>query len=253
MAKAARFLRQQPARALGVSLLILIPSFWQRHVAFGDFPSHLYNAWLYPKVAAGELHGLTVSGQHTNILSDVVLTWLLQHASVQTAERIVLASAVLLMFWGMFAVVAAASGRTSWWLAPFLAMLTYGWAFQLGFLNSYLATAFCFLIFALLWSRPTTIDFLFAAPLLLLAASAHPAGLAWLAGTLAFGWLVRATSPPTRWLWLAAAIILLVAMNRFAVFKLSGNWYPIPWLNVVGTDQFYIFRVRFYWLAVAQR
>ena len=243
-------MRQQSARALAVSLLILIPCFWQPHIGFGDFPSHVYNAWLYPKVAAGEVQGLTVSGQHTNILSDVALTWLLQHASVQTAERTVLAGAVLLMFWGMFAMVGALTGRVAWWVAPFLAMLAYGWAFQLGFLNSYLATAFCFLIFALLWSRPAMIDLLVAIPLLLLAALAHPAALAWLVGTLAFGWIVRATAPARRWLWLAAGIVLLVAMNRFAIFMLAGNWYPIPWLNVTGADQFFIFRVRFYWLAV---
>jgi hypothetical protein len=230
---------------------VLIPCFWQAHAAFGDFPSHLYNAWLYPKVAAGQVPGLTISGQHTNILSDVVLTWLLQHTTVKVAERVVLAGAVLLMFWGMFATVGAISSRAPWWVAPFLAMLTYGWAFQLGFLNSYLATAFCFLIFALLWSQPALPDFLFAGPLLLLAALAHPAALAWLVGTLVFGWIVRPSAPARRWLWLGAAIVALIAMNRFAVFRLSGDWYPIPWLNVIGADQFYIFRVRFFWLAVA--
>jgi len=250
LARAVHFLRQYYARVLGISLLVLVPCFWQTHIGFGDFPSHLYNAWLYPKVAAGELQGLTVSGQRTNILSDVVLTWLLQHTSAHAAERIVLAGAALLMFWGIFAVVTAVSGRITWWLAPFPAMLTYGWAFQLGFLNSYLATAFCLLIFALLWSRPAMVDFLFAAPLLLLAALAHPAALAWLVGTLAFGWIVRASAPGRRWLWPSGGIVALVAMNRFAIFKLSGNWYPIPWLNVIGADQFYIFRVRFYWLAV---
>ena len=238
-------------RVLLSSLLVLIPCFWQAHVGFGDFPSHLYNAWLYPKVAAGELPGLTVSGQHTNILSDVALTWLLQHASAQTAERVVLAGAALLMFWGMFATVAAINDCPSWWVTPFLAMLSYGWAFQLGFLNSYLATAFCFLVFALLWSRAAGADFLIATPLLLLAALAHPAALVWLVGTLAFAWIARASAQAKRWFWLAIGIITLVAMNRFAILELAGNWYPIPWLNVMGADQFYIFRARFYWLAVA--
>src|SRR3954447_22406389 len=28
------------------SLMLLIPCVWQPHVGFGDFPSHIYNAWL---------------------------------------------------------------------------------------------------------------------------------------------------------------------------------------------------------------
>ena len=251
LARAAGFVRQHYTRVLLTSALVLIPCFWQSHAGFGDFPSHLYNASLYPKVAAGELHGLTVSGQHTNILSDVLLTSLLQHASASVAERVVLASAALLIFWGMFAMVATISARPSWWLSPFFAMLTYGWAFHLGFVNNYIATGLSFLVFALLWPRPTLIDVAAAIPLAVLAALAHPVPLFWAAGTLTFGWIVQRHTPVWRWAWLAAGVVVLVAINRFTVVRLSGEWIPIPLLNVTGADQFYIFRARFYWLAVA--
>jgi len=243
--------RQNPARVAVASVLILVPCFWQKHAGFGDFPSHVYNAWLYPKVESGELQGLAASGQHTNILCDVLLTWLIPHVGVVISERLVLSAAVLLMFWGMFAAAAALSGRTTWMVAPFLAMLCYGWAFQLGFLNSYLSTAFCFLIFALLWLRPQLPDLLATAVLLIAAVLAHPAALVWLIGTLVFGWIVRASPAWARWAWFAAGIAILIGLNRFAVAKLSAIWYRPSWLSVTSADQFYLFRARFFWLAIA--
>ena len=224
LAHASRFLRQYCSRILGISLLVLIPCFWLPHAGWGDFPSHVYNAWLYPKVAAGELQGLTVSGQHTNILADVALEWLIPGVGANVAQRIVLSASVLLMFWGIFALVAAISRRPPWWLMPIFAMLTYGWAFHLGFLNSYVATAICFWIFALLWTEPRMADVLTAVPLVLLAVLAHPVPL----------------------VWLAAGVSALIAFNRFAVANLAGEWIPIPLPNVIGADQIYVFRARFF-------
>src|SRR3954463_942451 len=100
---AAGFFRENPLRIVLTSVLLIVPCFWQPHVGFGDFPSHVYNAWLYPKVAAGELPGLIVSGQHTNILADVLLTWLMPLVGVDLAQSIVLSFAALLMFWSVVA------------------------------------------------------------------------------------------------------------------------------------------------------
>src|SRR6266581_8293835 len=87
---ATNFVRKNLLRIAIASAVVALPCFWQAHVGFGDFPSHVYNAWLYPKVAAGELQGLAASGQHTNILADVLLTSLMQHLGVDLAQRIVL-------------------------------------------------------------------------------------------------------------------------------------------------------------------
>src|SRR4051812_16199642 len=108
---AVEFLRKNPFRIAIVSLVAAGPCFWLPHVGYGDFPSHVYNAWLYPKVAAGELQGVTVSGQHTNILADVLLTWLIQHVGVDLAQRIVLCVAAWLMFWGVFALTGSLRGK----------------------------------------------------------------------------------------------------------------------------------------------
>ena len=198
----------------------------------------------------GQLPGLTLAHQHTNILTDIALQWLIAHVGVGAAQRVVLSASVLLMFWGIFGMVAAITRRSPWWLMPIFAMLTYGWAFHLGFLNSYVATAICFWIFALLWSGAKPADFLVAALLVVLASLAHPVPLIWLMGTLLLGWIVHRRSQAEGWWWLAAGVAVLVAFNRYAVAKLAGEWIPIPLLNVSGADQFYVFRARFYWLAV---
>jgi hypothetical protein len=250
LARAARFLRQYPARFVGISLFVLVPCFWQAHAGFGDFPSHVYNAWLAPQIERGELPGLTLAPLHTNVLTDLTLQRLIEHVDVNAAQRIVLSISVLLMFWGIFALVAAIGRRAPWWLLPIFAVLCYGWAFHLGFLNNYVSTAICFLIFALLWSQPTLIDGCIALILAVLTAMAHPVPLIWLIGVLAFGSIVRRQMPRARWLWLGLCIAALFAFNRFAVARLSGEWIPIPLLNVSGADQFYIFRLRFYWLTV---
>src|SRR4051794_25204464 len=137
----AGFVRRDLLRIVIASVLLAVPCFWQRYVGFGDFPSHVYNAWLYPKVARGELQGLAVSGQHTNILADMALTFLMRLVGVDLAQRLVLAGAALLMFWGVFALIASLRNEITWSLSPMIAMLSYGWAFQLGFLNSFIAAA----------------------------------------------------------------------------------------------------------------
>ena len=246
----AAFVRKNLLLIAIVSALVLIPCFWLHHAGWGDFPSHVYNAWLASQVERGELPGLTLAHLHTNFLTDVILEWLIPHVGLSGAQRIVLSISVLLMFWGMFAIVAAISRRQPWWLAPILAMLCYGWAFHLGFLNSYVSTAICFWTFALLWSGARVIDGSAAILLTVLAAMAHPVPLAWAAGTLLFGSVVRRKVSSWNWVLLPAGVAGLIAFNRLAVVKLSGEWIPIPILNVSGADQFYIFRARFYWLAV---
>ncbi len=58
---------------------------------------------------------------------------------------------VLIFFWGVFTLVAAASGQPPWFLAPCIAMLTYGYAFNMGFLNYYLSLGLASFSLALLW------------------------------------------------------------------------------------------------------
>src|SRR5689334_13625763 len=62
--------------ALLVSLLLLIPVFWQPRLQAGDLSSHIYNAWLVNLIEHGKTPGLIVVRQWTNVLFDWLLAGL---------------------------------------------------------------------------------------------------------------------------------------------------------------------------------
>src|SRR5438105_14994579 len=90
------------AKFASVSALLLIPCVWQPRVGIGDFPSHLYNAWLATLIEQGKLPGMVLAHLKTNVLVDLALVWLLKHCSVTVTERVVLGGSVVIFFWGVF-------------------------------------------------------------------------------------------------------------------------------------------------------
>jgi hypothetical protein len=52
---------------------------------------------------------------------------------------VVVTLAVLIFFWGTFALVARLGGQAPWFLTPCLAMLAYGYCFNMGFFNYFLS------------------------------------------------------------------------------------------------------------------
>src|SRR5258707_2736966 len=59
--------------ALLVSVVILIPCFWQRHIQAGDLASHVYNAWLAQLVETGKAPGVYTVWQGKNVLFGLML------------------------------------------------------------------------------------------------------------------------------------------------------------------------------------
>ena len=57
-----------------VSLLLLLPVYWQPRVQAGDLSSHIYNAWLAHLIETGKAQGLVVVTQTTNVLFDLILS-----------------------------------------------------------------------------------------------------------------------------------------------------------------------------------
>src|SRR5262249_48085841 len=159
--------------------------------------------------------------------------WLIGVVGVDLAQRLTLSLAVLLLFWGLFALIAAFRRTPPWWIAPMLAMLAYGWAFQLGFLNSYLATGIALWCFALLWGAKALGVFL-ALPLLALIYLASPWPLAWLAGVLLFANLWTRTPERARRLWLPLGVLALIAMRWFLMTRWHGEWARNDWLTILG-------------------
>src|SRR5216117_1522918 len=57
-----------------LSLLALVPCFWQRRIQAGDLASHIYNAWLAQQIDLGKAPDLLIVPINTNILFDLVLS-----------------------------------------------------------------------------------------------------------------------------------------------------------------------------------
>src|SRR2546425_11841576 len=108
-----------------LSIVLLIPCFWQRRIQAGDLSSHIYNSWLAQQIELGKAPGLVIAPMSTNVLFDLMLVRLFRIAGPEAAQRIAVSIAVLIFFWGAFAFISTASGRRPWYLAPCLFMLAY--------------------------------------------------------------------------------------------------------------------------------
>jgi hypothetical protein len=241
-----RSFRTQRWLTVIVSVLILVPCWWHRHIEAGDLGSHAYNAWLAQLVAKGQAPGLYVVPQWNNVLVD----WLLLQAGnlfgFALGEKLVISFCVLVFFWGVFALIAAASGRPPWVLAPCIAMLTYGYVFNMGFFNYYLSLGLGSLSLALLWKGKgiARIVGVLLIPLVLLA---HPIGMLWLVGTAVYifawtrlpGWW-KAAVP-------AAAILVLLAVHWYLLQKpqFEPDWETPAFYILNGADQLVLYSRRY--------
>lgn len=144
-------LRNRAIRFAAVSAALLVPVFWHQRIEAGDLASHTYNAWLAQLIAQGKAPGLWIAGQWNNVLFDWLLSGFGDAFGLHAAERIAVSLAVLIFFWGAFALLAAATRRAPWTLAPLLAAFAYGWTFEMGFLNYYLSLGLCFFVLAAFW------------------------------------------------------------------------------------------------------
>jgi hypothetical protein len=246
LAAAAHFLRQYPLHILAVSAAVLVPCFWHRHIEAGDLASHTYNAWLAELIGHGQAPGLWLARQWNNILFDATLSFLGNLFGLRAAEKIAVASAVLLFVWGAFALVSAAARRPSWFVLPCLAIFAYGWTFEMGFLNFYIALGFSFFGLALLWQGQgweRALVFVLV-PLTWLA---HPLGTALLlavGGYLAISRIVKLRFQP----YMAAGGALLLLVLRFYITAhYAVRWSLTPTIFFNGADQLLLYGSR-YWI-----
>jgi len=181
---------------LAISLLLIVPCFWQPHIQAGDLSSHLYNAWLAFEIQLGTIDGFEIVPVWTNVLTDWIMTPAVPVLGTVWAARLVVVPAVLIFFWGSFFVLNEAAGRKPWKLCPILALFTYGLVFHLGFLNFYLSTGLSLWILGLLIT-PTAARAMAAIPVALLALLSHALPVIWVAAVLAYIRICALT--PSRW------------------------------------------------------
>ena len=244
----AAFARTHWLRICVISCLLLIPCFWHREIVASDLGSHLYNAWLVQLIHRGELPGLWVAPQLTNVLFDWLLSAFGSIFGWYAAEKISVCIAVLIFFWGSFAFVSAATRCAPWLLSPVIALATYGWTFHLGFFNYYLSLGLGFLAAALFW-RGVGREKLVALAFVPWIFFAHPLGVAGLVATCLFLGLQESTGTMGKIILFLLAIASLVALHfalaRFFVVTPGTR----PFYSFNGADQLVLFGERYKILA----
>jgi len=228
-----------------VSVLLLVPCFWQSRIQAGDLSSHLYNAWLATLIAQGKAPGLWIEHRSNNVLSDVAMQWLLQHGGPGLAQRILVPAMVLIFGWGAIAFIAAVAGRKNWWLSlPWVWMLAYGFCYEIGFFNFYLSFGFCLWFLAIFWRSGWRMG-LAASPLLILAWTAHPFPVVWAVGTAAYVTVARNRPPRQRLIALGLGVVGLWAARFILMSRFECRWSWWQILFVSGADQLLIFGLKY--------
>src|SRR5579864_591133 len=209
--RALRFVRSRWLVLTTISVVVLLPCFWHKHIEAGDLASHTYNAWLAQLIERGQAPGLYLAPRWTNILVDVALLRLGNIIGFAAAEKIVVSACVLIFFWGTFALIAAASRQPPWFLVPAVAMITFGWTFQMGFMNYYLSLGLGFCAAALFW-RGRSADYIAVAVLMVFAWMAHPMGFLCIVAAVAYIKLAESLRGRRRWLLLSSAFLIVLAV-----------------------------------------
>jgi hypothetical protein len=241
-----RFAREHWLRLLAISALVLVPCFWHREIVASDLGSHLYNAWLVQLIHDGQAPGLWIAPQHTNVLFDFFLSGLGSMFGLRVGEKIAVSIAVLIFFWGIFALVSAATRRAPWILAPCIALFAYGWTFHLGFFNYYLSLGLAFFSLAIFW-RGRGWEWLVAAAISLVALVAHPLGFAWLLAAAAYIAIAGTAKRPRHQLFLfAVGDVLLWAFHHYLSKHYNVYGGTGPWYVFNGADQLDLFGPRYH-------
>jgi hypothetical protein len=251
--RALRFVRTHILSMAVISAVVIVPCFWHRHIEAGDLPSHAFNAWLASLIEQGRAPGLYLATQWYNVLFDVLLSYSAKLFGFIAGPKIVVAISVLTFFWGVFSFVTVASERPPWLLTPSIAMLAYGYTFNMGFFNYYLSMALACFGLAILWKQPQRWDWLAAFLLFALATFAHPIGPLWFVGMAAY----TAVRKKIRWPWrlvLPAVVIAIFLVGHFYLEDWSNfefSWTERSFYVFNGLDQLISYRSRYRFVAYA--
>jgi hypothetical protein len=236
---------------LAISVILLVPCFWHRHIEAGDLGSHVYNAWLAELVEQGKAPGLYLVHQYDNVLFDLLLVGLAKLFGLTLAEKVATSICVLIFFWGLFSFVKAASGRLPWFLTPAFAMLTYGYIFHMGFMNYYVSLGLACIGLSLIW-QPRKIGLILVAILAPITLLAHPLGFLLLLAVGLYRLLYLKLPGRAKWILPVAAVAICLAA-RFFVAHHKGyelEWRDAPIWTLTGASQVHVFGARYTWFTV---
>jgi hypothetical protein len=252
--RAYEFVRRFWLSIAAISTVLLIPCFWHAHLEAGDLASHTYNAWLAQLIAKGQAPGLFLAHQWNNVLFDFLMSGLATLFGLAIGEKIAASVAVLVFFWGAFAVASEISNvpdcnTTAWFLVPCFAVLAYGYTFEMGFINYYLSIGLAFwgmTVLARSDIRPTGSLVLDAITVLLLAAMmwlAHPLGLCVFASASAYIILARHLVPKRHIYLFSAAVLILIVVHTDIKVRHRDVPYSSDFFGLLasGADQLWVY------------
>lgn len=242
---ALAFVAERWLGIVAISAILLLPCFWHKRIEAGDLASHTYNAWLAQLIERGDAPGVYLVRQWNNVLVDISLVKLGGVVGLAAAEKIVVSGCVLIFFWGAFAVIAAATHRPPWFLVPAIAMIAYGWTFQMGFMNYYASLGFAFFAIALFW-RGHAVDWIAGVLLSGLTLLAHPMGFLCLVGMVAYIRLAERFSGWKRWVVFGSAFIAVFVLHWYIVRHLRvGYWDTARFYLMNGADQLILYGLHY--------
>lgn len=199
-------------------------------------------------IRQGQAPGLWIARQWNNVLFDLLLSGLGSAFGLRIAEKIAVSFAVLIFFWGAFALIGAIARRPPWTLAPLLAVFSYGWTFEMGFMNYYISLGLCFLALALFW-RGGSGGRVLSLALLPLMWMAHPLGVVCFVALAAYATLAKALPPRYHAYLLLAAGVLLLGVRIFLARRYDVRWNPAArYFFFNGADQLALYSSRYYLL-----
>ncbi|HEX4001227.1 MAG TPA: hypothetical protein VHX36_01170 [Candidatus Acidoferrales bacterium] len=249
LAQSARFVRHYWRRMLAISALVLVPCYWHRRIEASDLGSHVYNAWLAQLIRHGDAPGLRIAHQWTNVLFDFLLNFFGSIFGLgghwHLAEKFSVSLCVLIFFWGAFALIGAATHRAPWFIAPVIALITYGYTFRMGFFNYYLAIGLSFFALAIFW-RGRGGERLLGVAIAPLVFLAHAIGFLWLAGAAIYIALAERFPRRRQFLLLLPATLLLALHEYFwKHYIVEAAPHSLLWFS--GADQLILYGDR-YWI-----
>jgi hypothetical protein len=238
---ALTFARSRAPVILATSIILLVPCVWQQRIGAGDLLSHTYNAWLASLIQQGKAPGLWIAQPHTNVLFDLVLNSLFGWFGIVLAEKLAVMLAVLVFFWGAFSVAAGISQKAPWFLTPCLAILAYGYVFQMGLFNYYLSVGLSSFAFALLWSG-RSIDAMAALPLLILAWLGQPLPVLWALAATSYVRFAHLIQVQHRIFLFVMAVAVIAGLGQLLRSYAGGVWEARQGYFISGADQVVVFR-----------
>jgi hypothetical protein len=131
-----------------------------------------------------------------------------------------------------------------WFLAPCLAMLTYGWTFHGGLFNYYLSAGLCLWALALFW-QGTPARVAAGSVLMVLAYTAHAIGFWWAAGTIAYVGISRILPERFRPLLVLLGLGGVICLRLFITSRFGTFWSPHQVLEISAVDQVWTFGLKY--------